>query len=607
MEFALAILMISALTTNGLLALWAATSRRHWFLRTAVYLACLSPLLPVPAYEPFIALTLQGTVIAGTVTLGRLRERRSLDASDANDSQRPWRFSLTTMLQATVLIAFAVAIVVRVPTLNRFAWQSTVAIGLCSGLTFAAIYWAGTGTRRIAAVALALGASLLLGAIAGLTDWFLYSAIIGSWVEDISGIGVGFLFEWVGNRSAEDFVLEWPLILPISAITALVVCWLWEASGVANCSGQQRSRRQAVSMFALIGMCVVLATPAALGLCVLLFPDPIPIARLPQPNGFDDLLAAQKMLGSNLIVDSANFDRNVATEPQLIRAVDESADAVAHLELGLQKNWMRQIDYSNAAAFEEIAPKRSLSRAMDAAGRLAAVQGNYADALRWHLNGVKHGFAIRRGGLMIDDLVGCACAGIGAAGVFEIKEHLDGKQCTETISAIEELLAALEPVAEFEHRDCVWVQQAMGWIGRIEQLLDHEDESLLSYRTARRRELAKCRLLMAELAVTAFRKEQGRLPDDVQELVPDALPAMPLDPFSPTGETLRYKRTGDECILYSVGSNGIDEGGRPPDDRNAPDFWDSGDLRLGVEFKPQLQLPTTANAAGEAEVEAADE
>jgi len=607
MELKLAILLISALTTNGLLALWAATSHRNWFLRTALYLAYLSPLLLVPAYEPFIALTLQGAVIVAGVALRRLRARRLLNASDVRDPQRGRRFSLATMLQATMLLSIAAAIAVRVPTLNRFAWQSMGAIGLCSGLTFAAIYWAGTARRRIVAVALALCASLLLGAIAGLTDWFLYSAILGSWVEDNSGIGIGFLLEWVGNRNAEDFVLEWPLILPISAIAALLVCWLWKASSTANRSGQQWCRRQVVSMIALIGMCVALATPAALGLCVLLFPDPIPIASLPEPNGFDDLIAAQKMLGANLIIESANFDRNVATEQQLIQAVDETAAAVARLELGLQEKWMRQVDYSKVDAFEEVTPKRSLSRALDAAGRLATVQENYDDALRWHLNGVKHGFATRRGGLMIDDLVGCACAGIGSAGIFEIKEQLDGEQCAETIESIGELLATLEPTDEFEHRDRVWVQQAMGWIGHVGQVLVNEETSLSSYRTARRRELAKCRLLMAELAVQAFRKEHGRLPDNVQEFESNALPAMPIDPFSPTGNALRFKRTGDEYVLYSVGANGVDENGEPQVDSETTLWGSTGDLRLDVEFNPQSQTPPATNPIGSAEKDAEGE
>lgn len=50
MAYAVAILLISALTTVGLLALWAATSTAHWFWRTMGFLAAISPVLLIPAY-----------------------------------------------------------------------------------------------------------------------------------------------------------------------------------------------------------------------------------------------------------------------------------------------------------------------------------------------------------------------------------------------------------------------------------------------------------------------------------------------------------------------------------------------------------------------------
>ncbi|MCO6045049.1 hypothetical protein NG895_14155 [Aeoliella sp. ICT_H6.2] len=50
----LATLVITTLATGGLLGLWAATSRWHWFARTMVVLGVLAPLLWRPIYEPFV-------------------------------------------------------------------------------------------------------------------------------------------------------------------------------------------------------------------------------------------------------------------------------------------------------------------------------------------------------------------------------------------------------------------------------------------------------------------------------------------------------------------------------------------------------------------------
>ncbi len=79
MELALAALLVSSLTCVGLLALWAETSRRHWFLRTAVFVGTLSLLLLIPAYEPFVAFALQGAVVASGVQLARRWRRTSSD------------------------------------------------------------------------------------------------------------------------------------------------------------------------------------------------------------------------------------------------------------------------------------------------------------------------------------------------------------------------------------------------------------------------------------------------------------------------------------------------------------------------------------------------
>ncbi len=38
-------------------------------------------------------------------------------------------------------------------------------------------------------------------------------------------------------------------------------------------------------------------------------------------------------------------------------------------------------------------------------------------------------------------------------------------------------------------------------------------------------------------------------------------PSLPSDPFSPTGQPLRYRKDGDGCVLYSIGQDHTDDGG----------------------------------------------
>jgi hypothetical protein len=64
------------------------------------------------------------------------------------------------------------------------------------------------------------------------------------------------------------------------------------------------------------------------------------------------------------------------------------------------------------------------------------------------------------------------------------------------------------------------------------------------------------------LALAAYRSDQGRYPADPAKLVPNYLVEMPRDHF--TGAKFVYKREGKGYVLYSVGPNGVDDGGRGP-------------------------------------------
>jgi type II secretory pathway pseudopilin PulG len=67
-------------------------------------------------------------------------------------------------------------------------------------------------------------------------------------------------------------------------------------------------------------------------------------------------------------------------------------------------------------------------------------------------------------------------------------------------------------------------------------------------------------LLTAALALRAYRLDNGAYPGDLRDLVPDYLGAVPQDPFAGDA-ALRYRIDGDRYILYSIGPDGVDDGG----------------------------------------------
>jgi hypothetical protein len=89
------------------------------------------------------------------------------------------------------------------------------------------------------------------------------------------------------------------------------------------------------------------------------------------------------------------------------------------------------------------------------------------------------------------------------------------------------------------------------------------------------RSIALFRVARLGLAVERYRLAVGKLPDLLGELVPGYLDSVPKDPFD--GAQLRYKRLEKGYVVYSIGQDGSDDGGRehPRGERKDPDEnWD---------------------------------
>ena len=67
------------------------------------------------------------------------------------------------------------------------------------------------------------------------------------------------------------------------------------------------------------------------------------------------------------------------------------------------------------------------------------------------------------------------------------------------------------------------------------------------------------------LAIEQFRQANGQLPGALEELVPDYIASVPIDPMD--GQPLRYVVNDEGYALYSVGRNRIDDGGVMGDER----------------------------------------
>ncbi len=119
-------------------------------------------------------------------------------------------------------------------------------------------------------------------------------------------------------------------------------------------------------------------------------------------------------------------------------------------------------------------------------------------------------------------------------------------------------------------------------------------------------ELARQRLAAAALAIKLYEADRGRRPGRLAELVPDYLPAVPMDPWDPAAGPIRYLPTGgalmwplpengtpklilpaggdgSPAVVYSLGLNGIDDGGAVYVDPDTSEYFDVARYRDGTD------------------------
>jgi hypothetical protein len=96
---------------------------------------------------------------------------------------------------------------------------------------------------------------------------------------------------------------------------------------------------------------------------------------------------------------------------------------------------------------------------------------------------------------------------------------------------------------------------------------------------AERRSRALLNAAIAALAAERFRRDQGRFPASLDELVvANLLAAVPADPFD--GNPLRFRQLADGLVIYSVGQDLIDDGGEISSNPTNPRFLKDVGVRL---------------------------
>ncbi|MEX2118058.1 MAG: hypothetical protein WD847_00495 [Pirellulales bacterium] len=546
----------------------------------------------IPAYDLVLMFFTQAAVVVlSLLLLRRLRFRRlsSSEASGAAHPSRPsrasWpRFGLRQLFLAIVLAGGLFAIPAGVPKQQWAEWfadswgegPTLTKLGASLGAVTLAAAWAALG-RRCTLVRVSL---LCLVTVAVGVLWRIEDSILG-----LSNQGDGTESWWLAFIPAAAALT--------AAELALVRTWtlLPDRHGDRAPPPGGFRNRPAATRIARLGGAVggaVILLPHAFIYYHLVTPTPIPPTRMPTPNAYDELVELGTEVGSTHIgdiditavddlkrhiiglprEDTGSDDLGRGHEPgdeSLRRFVAQHQPLFDRARLALARESVVPVDFTlfgdNA---ENQLRLEDLGFAFAAEGTLA-IHGNDARrAVRSYVNCIQLARATARGGALGDCWYADHIEMVGVRGLSILRHDLSPSQCRALVQTLAAADASRELLDDaFVHERAVW-DHCLGWQGRLGRAaadMAGYSEDRASAETSQARVAAFLRLLICDLAIRSYRLERGNLPADLGQLAPDYLAALPEDPFS--SAPLVYRREVEGYVLYSVGVNRRDDGGRP--------------------------------------------
>jgi hypothetical protein len=290
------------------------------------------------------------------------------------------------------------------------------------------------------------------------------------------------------------------------------------------------------------------------------------------PNGYDDLILAAAPMATRQLPRA--FDRLPTSQLRgLLTTYHRSLDVARR---GLSRTCRVPLTYTQADFSRPNDRLRELACLFVIEGKLAEREGRTDDALGSYRDLLRLGQAITRGGLVIDCAYGHSAERMAIDGVHGLHRQLSPEVCRQWLAALQRSEAEREPVEEIEYRELLWWEHAGGLTTRMIESAGQSLGKDLSLASKAGEDfglyhVATMRLLICELALQVFRAEHDREAERLEDLVPDLLPTVPLDPF--TDQPLVYQPTADGPLLYSLGSDRRDDGGQPLENGR-------GDIRL---------------------------
>ena len=260
-----------------------------------------------------------------------------------------------------------------------------------------------------------------------------------------------------------------------------------------------------------------------------------PAPALPSPNGYDDLIEAARLLPIQRA--AADYSTNLSA---LRGIVASNRTALQMARRGLDRNCrvtvQESLEYMEAH-LEEINGLRRVALAFKAEGQLAEAEGEASTAARSYLDGTRVGLKGLAGGLIITRLVAIRCSDIGLSSLTKISDQLHSQECRKVAAELENLLEQIEPLEDTVAADLRWQRESMNLLERLAVNTRYRKASVNAQANFAQKVSAQrvsTTAAMIQFAARAYELEKKEKPRAIEQLAPEFLKAIPVDPATGT-------------------------------------------------------------------------
>jgi hypothetical protein len=285
-------------------------------------------------------------------------------------------------------------------------------------------------------------------------------------------------------------------------------------------------------------LCLLILVGLAGSMAWLVWPAKFSGPPVPDPNGYDTLLAAGRLVKgappAQGVADKATDEELrgfVASNDKALTAANAGFSQESVVPLGRMK--------SMEAHLEELGPFRQLGRVLSCRAVLARREERTSDALEASLDLLRLSHAVSNGGLVVGHLTGKAIQSQGID-VLEgpLLPQLSSQDARRVIAELERLGRDREPVSKVADRDLDFSLSRQGLQMRAAYVVNRKTLDSLrapgikAVETAERLSQGRTRTLLVKLALHAYALDhpENPKPGDLQTLVPSYLAEVPLTP-----------------------------------------------------------------------------